>query len=104
MKEKAFDALLWSAIKAIEQIEAMLALLDRAAVSKRLREVLELLDSIPTLESDLSIVKNRLRSMLSSDPDRTPRVGISVRSMEAVEPRTTTAKGIGIPRPKKDEE
>jgi len=105
MKDKAVDALLWAAIKAIGELEGMLALLDRAGIVKKLREVLDLLDSLPTIENDLAIVKNRLRQMLSSDPDKTPKA-ISIKDMEAVEPRPTTMKGLSVapPLPKKRHE
>lgn len=85
-RDRAVDALVGAALKAVEQIESLLVLLDRQGVTKKLRELLQTLDAIPTLEHDLSIVKSRLRQMLSSDPDKTPRHGISSMDLKVVNP------------------
>lgn len=124
MREKATDALLGAAIKSIEELEALVSMLgsfereegsNRVLVSSKLREIADLLDRLPLMANDLSVIKRRLRGMLSTDPDMTPRA-ISVKDLAAVTPETETRfvpieererrihtrPGIGIPLPKKE--
>lgn len=125
MREKMSDALLGAAIKSIEELEALVSMLEsfnttegsnRVLVSSKLREIADLLDRLPLMANDLGVIKKRLRGMLSSDPDKTPRA-ISVKDIPAVTlevegetrlvpvedvpPRKSTYRGLGIPLPKK---
>ena len=118
-QEKMTDALLGSAIKTIEELEALVVMIGSVntekqdSLSSKLREIASLFDRLPLLESDLNVIKRRLRSMLSSDPDKTPRA-ISVTDLQAVESekrfepveekerRHPTYRGIRVPLPKKD--
>jgi hypothetical protein len=76
------DATILAAIATIEELEVVLATVDRETVSKRLRELLEVVESLPFLENDLRIFKRRLRERLKNDPDKTPRP-VSVTDLEA---------------------
>lgn len=75
------DALLATAIQTVEQLEALVFMLQNlngvedthATVADELRSLADLLDQLPTFESDLRNIKIALRGMLSSDPDKTPR-------------------------------
>lgn len=124
-REKMTDALLGAAIKSIEEIEALVSMLQNVnndegpRLSSKIREIADLLDKLPLLANDLNTVKRGLRKLLSSDPDKTPRA-ISVTDLVAVTPdaetkfeaveererrissRTQTRPGLGIPLPKKD--
>jgi hypothetical protein len=119
MREKATDALLGAMIKSTEELEALVAMLeylnssDGPKLSSKLRESADLLDRLPLLANDLRTIKRRLRGMLSSDPDKTPRA-VSIRELQAVIPegekrfepveedyRKQTRPGIGVPLPKK---
>lgn len=100
MREKAADALLASAIKSIEELEALVVMLENVNVDQgpgkltsKLREIADLFDKLPFLANDLNTVKRRLRGMLSTDPEKTPRA-VSVRDFVAVtpEPETTLAQ------------
>jgi hypothetical protein len=123
MREKATDALLSAAIKSIEELEAIVVMIGtvnksapEVALSSKLREIAGMLDQLSLLESDLNVIKKRLRGMLSTDPDKTPRA-ISVKDLQAVTPETETKfvsvedppgrrptyRGLGISLPKKDE-
>ena len=122
MREKATDALLASAIQKIEELEALVSMLENintdegpTKLTSKLREIANLFDKLPLLANDLTSIKRGLRRMLSTDPDKTPRA-VSVRDFVAVtpEPETTLAQvenperriqtrpGLGIPLPKKD--
>jgi hypothetical protein len=76
------DATLLAAIATIEELENVLRVIDREAVSKRLRDLLEVVESLPFLENDLRIFKHRLRQRLKNDPDKTPRP-VSVTDLTA---------------------
>ena len=118
------DALLGAAIKAVEELEALVSMLGafgsdddkprRISLASELREIASLFDRLPMLENDLRVIKKGLRGLLSTDPDKTPRA-ISIRDLQAVtiteetrfepvddERRTQTKPGLGIPLPKKD--
>jgi hypothetical protein len=71
------DATIKAGLKAIEELQGLLKLLDRPGTIARLKEVVATLESLPLLEQDLVVLANRLRGMLSSDPDKTPVQGIS---------------------------
>ena len=70
-----------------------------------------LFDRLPLIANDFAVIKRRLRGMLSSDPDRTPKA-VSLRDFAAVEidgrdnpvdeKRKETQRGLGIPLPKKE--
>lgn len=117
------DAHIAAAIKTIEELEALITMLGtfvddpelvskRASVASKLREIANLLDKLPLLSNDLSVIKRRLRGMLSMDPDKTPRP-ISLREFAAIteetrvepvedrERRAPTRPGLGVPMPKK---
>lgn len=118
------DALLGSAIKTVEELEALVSMLGgfgsdddrprRVSIASELREIAGLFDRLPLLENDLRVIKKGLRALLSTDPDKTPRA-ISIKDLQAVtvteetrfepvedERRTQTKPGLGIPLPKKD--
>ena len=122
MREKATDALLSAAIKSIEELEGLVAMLENldadggpGRLVSKLREIANLFDKLPLLAGDLNTIKRRLRGMLSTDPDKTPRA-ISVKDIPAVtisitperetrfeqveNPyRTQTQRGIGSTKP-----
>lgn len=118
MQSKA-DALIGAIIKVVEELEALVVMLENVnaddgpvKLTSKLREIANLFDKLPLLANDLVVVKRRLRGMLSSDPDKTPRAA-SVKDFAAVTPeletrfepveeerRTRTQPGLGIPRPK----
>jgi hypothetical protein len=131
-KEAVLDALISATIKTVEELEALVSMIDSASseegtTASKLRAIANLLDRLPLAANDLMVIKRRLRGALSSDPDKTPRA-ISVKDMEAVvasekatppegtrftpvedqarglNRRTETRPGIGIPLPKKDRE
>lgn len=79
----ALEAVLRLADKALGEFQALLMILDRVSLVKRLREVADVFDKLPMLENDVTALRNRLRGMMQSDPDRTPVTGIS-REMAAV--------------------
>lgn len=96
MREKMTDALLSAAIKSIEELEALVGMVkhynaddnaSRGAISSSLRRIADLFDRLTLFENDLLVIKRRLRGMLSSDPDKTPRA-VSVRDLNAVEGET----------------
>jgi hypothetical protein len=117
------DTLLGAAIKTVEELEALVSMLGsfvveegakRVLVSSKLREIADLLDRLPLAQNDLGVIKRRLRGLLSTDPDKTPRA-ISVKDLPVVtpdhgetrfepveEPRRSSAVR-GIPLPKKDD-
>lgn len=72
-----FDAILRLADKALQEIQALLAITDRAGLVKKLRNVADFFDRLPMLENDVSILRARIRSMMTSDPDRTPVTGMN---------------------------
>jgi hypothetical protein len=120
MRDKAADALLGAAIKTVEELEGLVAMLENVntdegpKLTSKIREIADLLDRLPLLANDLMTIKRRLRGMLSSDPEKTPRA-VSVRDFVAVNPeeetrlepvedrerRIQTRPGLGIPLPKK---
>lgn len=121
-KELETDALLASMIRTVEELEGLVSMLGafgsdedtprRISLASELREIAGLFDRLPMLENDLRVIKRRIRGMLSTDPDKTPRA-ISITELQAVteetrfepveeERRRQTAPGIGIPMPKKD--
>ncbi len=129
-KEAVLDALISATIKTVEELEALVSMIDSATseegtTASKLRAIANLLDRLPLAANDLLVIKRRLRGALSSDPDKTPRA-ISVKDIPAVninekitpaegtrlEPvddpvrglrsRTETRPGIGMPMPKKD--
>jgi hypothetical protein len=71
------DAILKLADKALAELQALLDLFDRAGTVKRLRDIADRFDRLPHLENDISLLRARLRTMMSTDPDRTPVTGIS---------------------------
>ncbi len=83
----ALDAILKLADKALAELQALLDLFDRAGTVKRLRDIADRFDRLPHLENDISLLRARLRTMMSSDPDRTPVTGIS-SEMAAVRDRS----------------
>lgn len=101
MREKAaVDALIGATIKTVEEIEALVSMLGafgdgkdegprRTSLASDLREIASLLDRLPLLANDLITIKRRLRTSLSTDPDKTPRA-VSVRDFVAVTPETET--------------
>lgn len=118
------DALIGAAIKTVEELEGLVSMLGafgsgseeerprRASLSAELREAAALFDGLPLLANDLGVIKRRLRALLSTDPDKTPRA-ISIRELQAVteetrfqpveeDRRRQTTPGLGIPMPKKD--
>lgn len=117
------DALLGSAIKTVEELEALVSMLGgfgsdddrprRISIASELREIAGLFDRLPLLENDLRVIKKGLRALLSTDPDKTPRA-ISIKDLQAAtaeetrfesvdEPRRPQTKpGLGIPLPRKD--
>lgn len=137
MREKEADALVGAAISTVEQLEALIAMIralnggvgaKNSNVSTLLRELASMLDGLDLLENDLRVIKKRLRGMLSSDPDKTPRA-MNLKELpstpstadetrfSAVEERARafsrkpTQPGIGspggpppLPRPKKKED
>jgi len=80
-----FDDLVRAAEKAVSEAETLLGLFDRAGIVKTLRTLADALDRLPMLQNDLHMVRARLRAMQASDPDKTPRVGISTQ-IAAVRP------------------
>lgn len=90
----ALDAVLRLADKALGEFQALLTILDRASVVKKLRDIADVFDKLPMLENDVTTLRNRLRGMMHSDPDRTPVTGISTE-MAAVraQSRGLTAPG-----------
>lgn len=117
MREKTADALLASAIKDIEELEALVVMLENINIdtgptklASKFREMANLFDRLPLIANDFAVIKRRLRGMLSSDPDRTPKA-VSLRDFAAVEvdgrestdeKRRETQRGLGIPLPKKE--
>lgn len=114
-RDKAVDALLGAIIKTVEELEAFVVMLENVNTDEggrlvsKLREIANLFDKLPLLANDLSVIKRRLRGMLSSDPDKTPRAA-SVKDFQAVEAdtrfepveeerRTQTRPGIGVTKP-----
>jgi hypothetical protein len=105
----AFDATLKLADKALGEIQALLDLFDRPGTIKRLRDIADRFDRLPHLENDIGLLRSRIRSMMSSDPDRTPVTGISseiaavrARSRELTKPGGVTPAPEAvrvIPRP-----
>lgn len=73
----AFDAVLKLADKALQEFQGLLAITDLQGVVKRLRTLADLFERFPMLDNDISLLRSRLRGMMSSDPDRTPVTGIS---------------------------
>lgn len=94
------EAVLKLADKALSEVQAILAIFDRAGTVKRLRDIVDLFDRLPHLENDISILRSRIRSMMSSDPDQTPVTGISAE-MAAIrdKSRGLTAPGGFTPPP-----
>lgn len=80
-KTKSLDAVLGSAIQAIEELEALVAMVSGltaekkrpALISDTLREIAALIDRLPLLANDLHTIKKLLRTLLSTDPEQTPR-------------------------------
>lgn len=103
----ALEAVLRLADKALGEFQALLTILDRASVVKKLRELADVFDKLPMLENDVTALRNRLRGMMQSDPDRTPVNGISTE-MAAVRAQTRGLTAPGghqgpiIPKPKVD--
>ena len=116
------DALLGAAIKVVEELEGLVSMLGafgdegdkprRISLASELREIASLFDKLPLLENDMRVIKKRLRALLSTDPDKTPKA-ISIKDLQAVteetrfepvddERRTQTRPGLGIPLPKKE--
>lgn len=96
MRDKSADALLGAAIKSIEELEALVVMLENVnsddgpgKLVSKLREIANLFDKLPLLANDLSVIKRRLRGMLSSDPEKTPKA-VSIRDFVAVTPETET--------------
>jgi hypothetical protein len=100
MREKVTDALLGAIIKTIEELEALVSMLGafgddkgdtprRLSLASELREISNLLDKLPLLANDLVVIKRRMRGLLSTDPDKTPRA-VSVRDFVALPPETDT--------------
>lgn len=122
MRDKAADALIAAAIKAVEELQGLVVMLENVNVDdgtklvSKLREVANLFDRLPLLANDLVTIKKRLRKMLTIDPDATPRpVSLSDLAATSLPPerekftpiveepfRRETRPGIGIPLPKKD--
>jgi hypothetical protein len=121
MREKV-DILLSSAIKDLEELEGLVSMLESVnndegpRLASKIREIADLLDRLPLIANDFSTIKRRLRGMLSTDPDKTPRA-VSVRDFPAVqphadaryeavedkerqlEPRAQTHRGLGASKP-----
>ena len=96
MRDKAADALLGAAIKCIEELEALVVMLENVNTDdgpgrlvSKLREIANLFDKLPLLSNDLNVIKRRLRGMLSSDPEKTPKA-VSLRDFPAVTPEAET--------------
>lgn len=96
MQSKAADAFIGAQIKIVEQLEALVVMLENvntddgpAKLTSKLREIANLLDTLSLLANDLATLKRRLRGMLSSDPEKTPRA-VSVRDFVAVAPEIDT--------------
>jgi hypothetical protein len=79
-----FEASVLAAIVAIEGVEALLKLFDKPGILKALDTLANALRSVPPLLNDLSIARSRLRALLASDPDKTPRHGISSSALRAM--------------------
>lgn len=93
-RDKSVDALLGAIIKAVEELEAFVVMLENVNTDEggrlvsKLREIANLFDKLPLLANDLATIKRRIRGMLSSDPDKTPRAA-SVKDFPAVEVNET---------------
>lgn len=82
-RERSIESAIGSALKTIQQIKALLKLIDRPGVVKSLRHAIDDVNAIPTLEHDLAIAEGRLTGLLSSPPDLTPRLGVSSATLKA---------------------
>lgn len=95
----AFDAVLKLADKALQEFQGLLAITDLQGVVKKLRVLADLFERFPLLDNDISMLRSRLRGMMSSDPDRTPVTGLSAE-MAAVRERSrglTASGGFAAP-------
>jgi hypothetical protein len=75
----AFDAVLKMADKALQEFQGLLAITDLQGVVKKLRMLAELFERFPMLDNDISLLRSRIRGMMSTDPDQTPVTGISTQ-------------------------
>jgi hypothetical protein len=75
----ALDAVLKLADKALQEFQGLLAITDLQGTVKKLRLLADLFERFPMLDNDISLLRSRIRGMMSSDPDQTPVTGISTR-------------------------
>jgi wyosine [tRNA(Phe)-imidazoG37] synthetase (radical SAM superfamily) len=59
-------------LKVVRELRALLRLVDRIGVARKISEINEFLDSLSHLDNDLAIIETRLVRGLKSDPDKTP--------------------------------
>jgi hypothetical protein len=95
------DAVLKLADKALQEFQGLLAITDLRGLALRLRGLADLFERFPMLDNDISVLRSRLRGMMSSDPDRTPVTGISSQ-MAAVREKTSQAPIIPLPGKRRD--
>ena len=94
----ALDAVLKLADKALQELQGLLSIVDREELVKKLRSLADLFDRLPMLENDVTVLRSRIRGMMSSDPDRTPSTGISTQMVALREKsRGLTAPGGFVP-------
>ncbi len=100
IERAALDAVLKMADKALGEFQVLLVILDRASLVRKLRDIADVFDKLPTLENDVTTLRNRLRGMMLSDPNRTPVTGISTEiAAVRVQTRGLTEPG-GFSSPK----
>jgi hypothetical protein len=75
----ALDAVLRLADKALQEFQGLLAITDLEGVVKKLRNLADLFARFPMLDNDISLLRSRIRGMMSTDPDQTPVTGISAQ-------------------------
>jgi hypothetical protein len=75
----ALDAVLKLADKALQEFQGLLAITDLQGTVKKLRLLADLFERFPMLDNDISLLRSRIRGMMSSDPDQTPVTGISTK-------------------------
>lgn len=92
------DAVLKLADKALQEFQGLLAITDLQGLAKRLRMLADLFERFPMLDNDISMLRSRLRGMMSSDPDRTPVTGISAQMAAVRTPSLTPTPTIPLPK------
>ena len=71
-EEAKLEALAKSTMRTVVEVQALIQLIERAELVKKLRTMADELEKLAVLDNDLRIIANRLRPHLPNDPDKTP--------------------------------